>query len=267
MPSKMVQLKFPAFPVDGKRLAFVACADDFKPQEPFNIVLFFHGFDLPLEMQVIRHELAKQVVECQQNCVIICPRTAIDRTCEHNPGAFGDESYFSAFLGELPTLIKDLVGDSSLDTTDLTAKSASARLVVATFSAGHRVASAVSSYASVRKRLAALAFFYSLYESDFYYQHSDFILNPGALVGVYRTIYDEGAYEHDNHKQLIANLTKLHAAPAPSIAAVEALHRGVSIMESVDIGDHWKIVSNGHRLARILSMITIEDSNQSMGAD
>lgn len=265
--TKPVELKFPAFSGDDKRLAILVCADDFNPRKAFNIVLFFHGFDLPLDKQVTRHALAEQVVKCRQNCVIVCPRTAISRTAEHNPGAFGDEGYFSKFLGELPTHIKDLVGDSSLDIADLTAMAARARLVVATFSAGHRVASAVLSYSSVRERLAALAFFDSLYESDFYYQHPDFILNAGALVGVYRTIYDQGADERDNHKELIARLTSLHAAPSPSIDAVEALHPGVAIMESVDIGDHWQIVSNSNRLAQILTKIKVEALDEAVSAD
>ena len=41
--------------------AYLACSDGFDPDKPFNIALFFHGFDRLPEEQIERHGLVEQV--------------------------------------------------------------------------------------------------------------------------------------------------------------------------------------------------------------
>ena len=76
---KTVQLENPAFAGGGRDIAFLTCGSDFDARKPFNIVLFFHGFDRALDKQVAAHALPEQVVESRRNCVLVCPRTAIDK--------------------------------------------------------------------------------------------------------------------------------------------------------------------------------------------
>ena len=261
-----VQLGFPAFSGGGRDIAFLACAAEFDPRKPFNIVLFFHGFERSLDQQVVAHALAQQVVECRQNYVLVCPRTAVDAATEKNPGKFADQNHFSGFLGELPDHIKTLVKDESLDVTGLADRAGQARLVIANFSAGHRVASTVMSHPLVRHRLAALAFFDSLYQSNAYYQDPGAVLKTGALVGVHRAVYDQiGDDERDNHKELIAKLVGLHVTPSTSIDAVDRLRPGIAVMESVNIDSHWQIVSNGGRLAKVLAKVDVKTDDQGAG--
>ncbi len=260
---KTVQLKFPAFSGGGRDVAFLACATDFDPRKPFSIALFFHGFERPLDQQIVAHALADQVVECRQNCVLVCPCTAVNAATEKNPGAFVDQNHLAGFLGELPDHIKAAVGDENLDVADLAARAGRARLVIANFSAGHRVASTVMSHPLVRNRLAALAFFDSLYRSNAYYQNPGAVLKTGALVGVHRAVYDQiGDDERGNHKELIARLAALHVTPSTSIDAVDRLRPGIAVMESVNIGDHWQIVSNGRRLAKVLAKVDVKADDQ-----
>ena len=262
----MVQLKFPAFSGGGRDIAFLACAAEFDPRKAFNIVLFFHGFDRPLDQQVVIHALADQVIQSERNCVLVCPRTAINRATEANPGAFADQNHFSGFLEELPAHIKALIGAQSLDLSDLAARVRRARLVIGTFSAGHRIASTVMLHPLVRDRLAVLAFFNSLYQSNAYYQNPGLILKTGALVGVHRASYDQGADELNNHKELIDKLASLHVTPSTSINSVHQLKPGMAIMESVNIDDHWQIVSHGGMLAKILSKVDVTAGGQSVAA-
>ena len=148
------------------------------------------------------------------------------------------------------------MGDESLDLDALADRADRARLVIATFSAGHRVASKVMSHPFVRDRLAVLAFFDSLYRSNAYYKDPGAVLKKGALVGVHRKIYDEiGADERNNHTVLTEKLVTLGAAPKTSVAAVGMLKPGTAVMESVDIRDHWQIVRNETRLAKILAKV------------
>ena len=262
--TKTVQLKFPAFSGGGRDIAFLACPPDFDAKGPFTIVLFFHGFDRPLDKQVADHALANQVVESLRNCVLICPRTAVLRPpppppppgSEINPGAFGNPDRFSGFLEELPGHIKTLVGDDTLDINALATRAASARMIIATFSAGHRVASTVMSHPKVRDRLAALAFFDSLYRSNAYFQNPQAVLKTGALVGVHRAVYDQlGADEANNHKTLRDKLVALGVTPSSSIEAVPQLDPGAAVLESVDIDDHFQIVANGSRLAKVIARV------------
>jgi len=255
---KTVQLKHPAFSGAGRDVAVLTCAADFDARKPFNIVLFFHGFDHPLDKQIVEHALPAQVVESRRNCVLVCPRTAINRQAEANPGAFGDADVFSGFIDELPGHIKCLLGDQTLDPDALGERADRASLIIATFSAGHRSASRAMSHPLVRDRLAVLAFFDSLYRSNAYFNDPGAVLKKGALVGVHRAAYDSsGPDERNNHRDLTAKLASLHAVPATSVDSVPLLKPGVAVMESVDIGDHWQIVANGSRLAKILSKVEV----------
>jgi hypothetical protein len=251
-----VRLKYPAFPGEGKDEAYLACSDGFDPGKPFNIALFFHGFDRSPEQQIERHALVEQMASCRRNTVLVCPRTAVDRTGARNPGAFGDAGHFAGFLGELPEHVATLVEDCDLDRAALVRHAANARLVLAAFSAGHGVASAVLSHPAVGDRLAALAFFDALYRGDDYYKSPDIVLRSGALVGIHGAGYHR-AVGGDHHGELAAKLAALGVATAPSLDDVEELQPGTAILECIDVDDHWQVVAEGGRLGRILSKVDV----------
>ena len=251
---RKVQLKHPAFSGDGMDEAYRACSDGFDPDKPFNIALFFHGFDRLPEEQIERHGLVEQVTACGQNTVLVCPRTAVERTGDRNPGAFADADHFAGFLDELPGHIITLANHRDLDHAALGKRAASARLVLAAFSAGHSVASAVLGHPVVRDRVAALAFFDGLYRGDAYYERPDIVLKSGALVGVHGAGYHR-AVGGDHHGELAAKLGALGVVPAVSLDDVGELQPGTAVLECVDIDDHWQIVAEGGRLGRILSKV------------
>ncbi len=249
-------IEFPALNEAGKDVAYFTVPAAFDPQKPFFLVIFFHGFDEPFAEQIERLALASQVASSGANCILVCPRTAIDRATETNPGKLGDEDYFEKFLGALPPHVEKRLAGQGVDTTGFLERAAAAPLVVATFSAGHRLASCAVSYEAVLERLAACVFFDSLYRSDCYYISPKSVLEAGALVGVHRKIYDRGTPDElNNHANLSASLVKIGHSPLPSIDAAATLHAGVAVMESVDIADHWRIVADSSRLAAILRKV------------
>jgi hypothetical protein len=249
-------IEFPALTGEGRDVAYFTVSPDFNPQSRFFIVIFFHGFDKPFAEQIERLALASQVAASGANCLLVCPRTAIDRATESNPGKLGNEDYFEEFLDSLPPHVEKRLAAEGIDTAGFLERAAAAPLVVATFSAGHRLASCAVSYKAVLDRLAACVFFDSLYRSDYYFTSPKFVLEAGALIGVHRKIYDQaGPDERDNHTDLSATLVKIGHSPQASIGAAATLRAGVAVMESVDIADHWQIVADASRLGAILAKV------------
>ena len=148
-------IEFPALNEAGKDVAYFTVPAAFDPQKPFFLVIFFHGFDEPFAEQIERLALASQVASSGANCILVCPRTAIDRATETNPGKLGDEDYFEKFLGALPPHVEKRLAGQGVDTTGFLERAAAAPLVVATFSAGHRLASC-NAVVSTRAPIAAI---------------------------------------------------------------------------------------------------------------
>lgn len=252
-----VELKHPVLRGEGKNVAYLTCPPEFDPNCAFFIVLFFHGFEKPLEIQVAKHALAAQVAGAKRNCLLVCPRSSLGDRSGDNPGLFARDAQVSGFLEELPEHIGALA--PAVAPAIVEARAAAAPLVVATFSGGHSLASRMLVHEGARRRVECCAFFDSLYGSDEYFRNPLAVLRTAALVAIHRDDYDStpGTYEHDKHKDLQRSLGG--RGFASSLDRVERLGAGVAVLQSVGNTGHWSIVSKGSPLEKILAKFQPRD--------
>lgn len=234
----------------------VFCPARFAADQPFLVVLFFHGYESlccgghrrPFEESLRRHELARQLAASNLNVILVAPRIALSAR-EHRRGApFPTRRSVEALLREGGAIARRLSGARPGFVTAFMR----APLLLAGFSGGHHALSALTAYPDLMARVKAVAFFDALYDDDRYARDPAGLLRHSALVCVNRRRYDRdnGPKEASYRKRLA------DAGVKPSrLAAVRSVGRGTAIIERVGESDHCRMLAAGDGLVRVLAKI------------
>jgi len=245
-------------PSAGVRRPRVAiyCPARFAADQPFLVVLFFHGFESlcadghrrPFEDSLRRHGLARQLATSNRNAIIVAPRIALSAR-EHRRGPpFQTRRSIDALLREGGAVARRLLRAPP----GFSEAFMRAPLLLAGFSGGHHALSALTAHPDLMARTRAVAFFDALYDDDHYAYDPAAVLERTALICVNRRRYDQdnGPKEANYRKRLTAAGIK-----PKRLAAVEAVAPGIAIIERIAEPDHCMMLSASDGLARVMAKI------------
>ena len=89
------------------RTVLLAAPQNFDPQKPGVIVVFFHGNNATLERDVLaRQQIVRQLADSGLNAVLVAPQLAVDAP-DSSAGRFWSPGGFAAFLNEAEAKLDD----------------------------------------------------------------------------------------------------------------------------------------------------------------
>jgi len=89
------------------RTVLLAAPQNFDPQKPGVIVVFFHGNNATLERDVLaRQQIVRQLADSGLNAVLVAPQLAVDAP-DSSAGRFWSPGGFAAFLNEAEAKLSD----------------------------------------------------------------------------------------------------------------------------------------------------------------
>lgn len=226
----------------------------FTADQPFIVVLFFHGFESlcaaghrrPFEESLRRHALARQLGAASRNAIIVAPRMPLSAREYRRGPPFPTRRSIDVLQRESAMILRRQLRAPARFTTAFM----QAPLLLAGFSGGHYALSCLTARSDVMARTMAVVCFDALYDDDHYAREPASVLDHAALVCINRRGYDR-----DNGPKEASFRRRLTAAEVrpKRLAAVETLGPRLAIIERVPEPDHCTMLSASDGLARILA--------------
>jgi len=245
-----------ASPCAGVKRSRVAifCPARFAPDQPFLIVLFFHGFESlcagghrrPFEESLRRHALARQLAESKCNAIVVAPRIALLARERRRGPPFPTRASADALLREAGAITRRLLDAPRGFATAFNR----APLLLTGFSGGHHALSSLTRHPGLMARTKAVAFFDALYDDDHYARDPLGVLEQTALICINRRRYDRdnGPKEANYRKRLSAAGVK-----PVRLGATRSIAPGSAIIERIGTPDHCMMVAAGNCLERVIT--------------
>jgi hypothetical protein len=227
------------------RRVLIAAANDFDPNRPGALVVFFHGNQTTLARDVVdRQHAVRQLAQSDLNAVLVAPQLAVDAN-DSSAGNFWRPGAFARFLDEAESKLADLYPDA--------ARGAFRRMpvIVVAYSGGYLPAAYSLVQGGAGDRIRGVVLFDALYgESD---KFADWI--EGARYGAFFV----SAYSSSTREQNAALRARLQRdGVAVRNGLPDALRPGmVAFVDSGDVSheDFVNVAWTGDPLRDILSRV------------
>jgi hypothetical protein len=171
------------------RTVLLAAPQNFNPNQPGVIIVFFHGNSATLSRDVLaRQQIVRQLADSGLNGVLIAPQLALDAP-DSSAGRFWSPGGFSAFLNEAETKLGDFYPN---------ARGAFRRMpvVIVAYSGGYLPAVYSLTVGGAQGRVRGLVLLDALYgERDKFASWAEGPGRSGFFVSAYSTSSREGNQE------------------------------------------------------------------------
>lgn len=203
----------------------------FRPEEPFSIVLYFHGHLSELVPKLTEHEIMRQVNESGRNLILIAPQLA-KNAIDSSPGKFYNKGGFKRFMEEAEQILYAQV--SLLSQISLTS---SPSIILVAHSGGYKAVAYILDRGGLSDQIIGIILFDALYEELPKFQQ--WLAHHGRRA-FFVSLYTSST-ERNNHN-LMMYLKGLHIKYREDMP--EALRRG-DIHFIRTLSDHHSIPLSG----------------------
>jgi hypothetical protein len=227
------------------RHVLIAAGNDFDPNRPGALVVFFHGNQTTLARDVVeRQQTVRQLAQSNLNGVLVAPQLALDAN-DSSAGNFWRPGAFAQFLDEAESKLADLYPNAS--------RAAFRRMpvIIVAYSGGYLPAAYSLAQGGAENRIRGVALFDALYGEEDKFAH--------WIEGARASAFFVSAYSSSTHDKNVALRARLQR---DGVAVQSGLPDGLrpGVVAFVDSGDvrHEDFVNvawTGDPLREILSRI------------